>query len=70
MKITDVELLQYRWERGTPIRNGMHTYTHSGLNLLRIHTDAGLTGLGWAHKPQTPAWRWCRRACWSTSSRC
>ena len=34
MKITEVELLQYRWERGTPIRNGMHTYTHSGLNLV------------------------------------
>ena len=41
-------LLQFRWERGTPIRNGMHTYTHSGLNLVRIHTDAG-TGIGWAH---------------------
>lgn len=53
MKITDIELRQYRWERGTPIRNGMHTYTHSGINLVQIHTDAGITGLGWAHKPQT-----------------
>lgn len=53
MKITDVELRQYRWERGAPIRNGMHTYTHSGLNLLRIDTDAGISGIGWAHKPQT-----------------
>ena len=53
MKITDVQLHQYRWERGTPIRNGMHTYTHSGLNLLQIHTDSGHTGIGWAHKPQT-----------------
>ncbi|MCY3798148.1 MAG: mandelate racemase/muconate lactonizing enzyme family protein [Chloroflexi bacterium] len=53
MKITDVQLHQYRWERGRPIRNGMHTYTHSGLNLLQIHTDEGITGIGWAHKPQT-----------------
>ena len=53
MKITDVQLHQYRWERGKPIRNGMHTYTHSGLNLLQVHTDEGITGIGWAHKPQT-----------------
>ncbi len=53
MKITDIQLRQYRWERGTPIRNGMHTYTHSGLNLLQIETDEGITGVGWAQKPQT-----------------
>lgn len=53
MKITDIQLLQYRWERGAPIRNGMHTYTHSGLNLVQIHSDDGHIGLGWAHKPQT-----------------
>ena len=53
MRITDIELRQYRWERGKPIRNGMHTYTHSGLNLINIHSDEGLTGIGWAHKPQT-----------------
>lgn len=53
MIITDVDLRQYRWERGAPIRNGMHTYTHSGLNLLTIETDAGISGIGWAHKPQT-----------------
>ena len=54
MKITDIDLCQYRWERGKPIRNGMHVYTHSGLNLIRIRTDEGITGIGWAHKPQTP----------------
>ena len=53
MKIIDIELRQYRWERGTPIRNGKHTYTHSGLNLICVHTDAGVSGIGWAHKPQT-----------------
>ena len=53
MKITDIELRQYRWERGKPIRNGMHTYTHSGLNLVHIHSDEGVSGIGWAHKSQT-----------------
>lgn len=53
MKITDVELRQYRWERGTPIRNGKHTYTHSGMNLVCVHTDAGISGIGWAHNPPT-----------------
>ena len=50
MKITDIELKCYRWERGEPIRNGMHIYTHSGLNLLQIHTDEGISGNGWAQK--------------------
>ncbi len=51
MKITDVTLSQYRWERGAPIRNGKHTYTHSGMNLVRLHTDEGVSGIGWAHNP-------------------
>ncbi len=54
MKISDIKLSQYRWERGKPIRNGKHVYTHSGLNLIQIHSDAGLTGIGWAQTPQTP----------------
>ena len=53
MKITDIELRLYRWERGKPIRNGKHTYTHSGLNLIHISTDEGVSGIGWAHKPHT-----------------
>ena len=53
MKIIDIELRQYRWERGTAIRNGKHVYTHSGLNLICVHTDEGISGFGWAHKPQT-----------------
>ncbi len=54
MKITDIDLCQYRWERGKPIRNGKHVYTHSGLNFLRLHTDEGLTGIGWTGGTQTP----------------
>ena len=54
MKITDIKLCQYRWERGKPIRNGKHVYTHSGLNLFHIHSDEGVAGIGWAGSPQTP----------------
>ncbi len=54
MKITDVELRVYRWKRDKPIRNGKHIYTDSGLTLLRIHSDAGHNGIGWAGIPATP----------------
>ena len=54
MKITDIELRNYLWERATPIRNGKYTYTHSGLSLLHIHTDAGISGIGWGNLPSTP----------------
>lgn len=46
MKITDVTRETYRWPRRTPIRNGKHIYTHSGLGLVKVHTDAGVTGVG------------------------
>ncbi|MDE2748534.1 MAG: mandelate racemase/muconate lactonizing enzyme family protein [Chloroflexota bacterium] len=52
MKITDIELRQYRWERGAPIRNGMHTYVWTGIGLIHIHTDEGVSGIGWALEPQ------------------
>ena len=46
MKITDVKLESYRWPRHTPIRNGLYTYTHSGLNVVTVETDEGVTGTG------------------------
>lgn len=46
MKITDVTTEQYRWPRHKPISNGLHTYTHSGLGLVKIHTDEGTLGVG------------------------
>ncbi len=46
MKITHIATEQFRWPRHKPITNGLHTYTHSGLGLVRIDTDAGLTGIG------------------------
>ncbi len=46
MRITDVTRESYRWPRTRPISNGKHTYTHAGLGVVKIHTDAGVTGLG------------------------
>ncbi len=48
MKITDVIMETYRWKRHKPIRNGRHTYPTSGLNVVRVTTDEGITGIGLA----------------------
>lgn len=47
MKITDITVQRYAWPRPKPIRNGKYTYTTVGLNLVQVHTDEGITGLGW-----------------------
>jgi len=47
MKITDVEIQSYAWPRPKPIRTGKHTYTDTGLSLVYLHTDEGITGIGW-----------------------
>lgn len=47
MKITTVEMHSYEWPRPRPIRNGRYTYATTGLNLVHIHTDNGLTGIGY-----------------------
>ena len=46
MKVIDVRMETYRWPRAKPIRNGMYVYTHSGLNVIKIETDEGITGIG------------------------
>lgn len=46
MKITAVTTEEYSWPRRKPITNGKHTYTHSGLGLVKIETDEGITGIG------------------------
>jgi L-alanine-DL-glutamate epimerase-like enolase superfamily enzyme len=46
MKITNISTEEYRWPRHKPISNGKHTYTHSGLGLVKIETDEGTTGIG------------------------
>ena len=47
MKITDVTVQSYAWPRPRPISNGKYTYVTVGLNLVHIHTDDGITGIGW-----------------------
>ena len=42
MKITDIELKNYYWEKKIPIRNGKHTYTHIGMQLIEIKNDDSL----------------------------
>jgi L-alanine-DL-glutamate epimerase-like enolase superfamily enzyme len=47
MKITDINLKIYRWERRVPITNGLYTYTHNVLNIIEIETDnSEITGIG------------------------
>ena len=46
MKITSITSEEYRWPRRVPIRNGKHVYTHSGLSMVKIETDDGITGIG------------------------
>lgn len=46
MKITKITTEAYRWPRHKPITNGKHTYTHSGVGLVKIETDEGITGIG------------------------
>ena len=46
MKITRVKTEHFRWPRHTPITNGLHTYTHSSLGLVRVETNEGIFGIG------------------------
>lgn len=46
MKITSVCVEEYSWPRAKPITNGKHTYTHTGLGLVKIETDEGICGIG------------------------
>src|SRR5437867_11040073 len=46
MRIVEISTEVYQWPRHKPITNGKHTYTHSGLSLVKIETDAGITGIG------------------------
>ena len=46
MKVTDVRMENYRWDRATPIRNGRYVYATAGINAVKIETDDGVTGIG------------------------
>ena len=51
MRINDVTVQCYSWPRPRPISNGKYTYATVRLNLVCVHTDSGLTGVGWAGGP-------------------
>lgn len=44
--ITRVSTADYEWKREVPITNGLHTYTTSEMTVVKIETDAGVTGYG------------------------
>lgn len=46
MKVTDVKIETYRWERTKPIRNGRYVYPLAGLDVIKVETDEGVTGIG------------------------
>ena len=46
MKITNVTFEGFRWNRPTPIRNGKHTYDFTGIDVVNIETDVGISGIG------------------------
>ena len=48
MKVTDVTMETYRWPRARPIRNGRYVYRTAGLNVVKVETDEGITGIGLA----------------------
>ena len=48
MKITDARMETYRWKRPKPIRNGRYTMSTAGLDVVKVETDEGVTGLGLA----------------------
>ena len=47
MKITDVTVQRYSWPKPKPISNGKYTYSIAGLNLMEVHTNEGISGIGW-----------------------
>jgi D-arabinonate dehydratase len=46
MRVTDVNMEIYQWNRTVPIRNGRYVYPTAGLNVIKVETDEGVTGLG------------------------
>lgn len=46
VKITRVSSADYEWKRARPISNGLHTYATSDMTVVKVETDAGITGYG------------------------
>jgi len=54
MGITEATVSLHRVTRERPIRNGLYTYTTSGTALVRLRTDEGVEGIGWAGAQEGP----------------
>ena len=48
MQVVEVVSSLCRVKRERPIRNGLYTYSESGIVITRVRTDDGLEGIGWA----------------------
>ena len=48
MKVKEVTVHLCRSKRARPIRNGLYTYSETGTTFIRIRTDDGVEGIGWA----------------------
>ncbi len=46
MKITRITSDYYAWERPLPLSNGLHTYSGVRICIVKVETDAGVTGIG------------------------
>jgi L-alanine-DL-glutamate epimerase-like enolase superfamily enzyme len=46
VKITNIHRDYYAWPRTVPIRNGAHTWTEVKRCVVRLETEAGVTGIG------------------------
>lgn len=58
LKITRIEIREYRWKRDVAITNGLHTYSHHDVSFVQIATNHGITGYGLGRpKPAERAFR-------------
>ncbi len=48
MQVKEATVNLYTFRRQTPIRNGLYTYIDSGTVIVRVRTDDGVEGIGWA----------------------
>jgi L-alanine-DL-glutamate epimerase-like enolase superfamily enzyme len=58
VKITNISTAYYEWKRPLPLSNGMHTYSSVRMAIVKVETDAGITGYGLGGgKPGEPEMR-------------
>ena len=58
VKISEISTAYYEWKRPVPLSNGMHTYSSVRMAIVKVETDAGITGFGvGGGKPGEPEMR-------------